>query len=280
MGVGRPLEFPFAFLPLRRVRLVFLPLGALMATNPPVPPPPPQKSSALKWILIGVGSFFVLIVLAVAGLGLFVVHKAKQAGLDTELIQRNPGLAVAKMAIATNPNLEMVSADEDRHVITVRNKQSGKVETMSWDDAKNGKFTFTEDGKEAFTIRSGGANGNVEMKSADGSMKIGGNIKVPTWVPDYPASDPQGVFSAQGKDGDSGSFAFKTRDASDKVIKFYRDEFESSGLKITSNLTGNSGSSSAGMLVAQDDAKKHTVTVIIGQDSGQTSVSVTYAMNK
>jgi len=251
-----------------------------MATNPPLPPPPAQKSSALKWILIGVGGFFVLIILVVAGLGLFVVHKAKEAGLDTELIRRNPGLAVAKMAIAANPNLEMVSADEGRQVITVRDKQSGKVVTMSWDDAKQGKFTFTEDGKEAFTIRSGGSNGNVEMKSADGTLKIGGSFKVPTWVPDYPASDPKGVFSAQGKDADTGSFAFKTRDASDKVIKFYRDEFESSGLKITSNVNTNNGSSSAGMLVAQDDAKKHTVTVMIGQDSGQTAVNVSYSMNK
>ena len=253
-----------------------------MATNPPVPPvpPPPQKSTALKWILIGVGSFFVLIFLVVAALGLFVVHKAREAGLDTDLIKRNPGLAVAKMAIAANPDLEVVSADENRKVITVRDKRSGKIETMSWDDAKNGKFTFSEDGKEAFTIRSGGANGAVEMKSGDGTFKIGGNLKVPTWVPDYPGSEPAGVFSAQGKDNDTGSFAFKTKDASDKVIKFYQDEFQSSGLKVTSNITSQSGQSSAGMLVAADDSKKHSVTVIVGQDSGQTSVSVSYAANK
>jgi hypothetical protein len=260
-----------------------------MATNPPVPPPPgtppyapppPRKSSALKWILIGVGGFFLLIFLAVAGLGLFVVHKAKQAGLDTDLIKRNPALAVARMAIASNPNLEMVSTDEGRQVITVRDKQTGKVTTMSWDDAKKGKFTFNEDGKEAFSITSGGANGTMEMKSPDGTVKIGGNVKIPTWVPDYPGSDPKGVFSAQGKDGDTGSFAFKTKDASDKVMKYYRDELESSGLKITNNVTSQNGQSATGMLVAQDDVKRHTVTVIIGQESGQSSVSVNYATSK
>jgi hypothetical protein len=184
------------------------------------------------------------------------------------------------MSIAANPNLEMVSVDEGRQNITLRDKQTGKVTTMSWDDAKKGRFTFSEDGKEAVSITSGGASGGMEMKSADGTVKIGGDTKVPTWVPDYPGSDPKGVFSANAKDGDTGSFAFKTRDASNKVIKYYQDEFQSSGLKITNNISSLNGQSSAGMLVAQDETKKRTVTVIIGQDSGRTAVSVTYATSK
>jgi len=135
-----------------------------MSTQPPMPPPPgyplpPQKSSALKWILIGVGGFFVVLVLCVVGAGFFVVHKAKQAGLDSDLIKRNPALAIAKMAVAANPNLETVSADEGRQEITIRDKQTGKVTTMSFEDAKKGKFVFKEDGKEAVTITSGGRTG-------------------------------------------------------------------------------------------------------------------------
>jgi hypothetical protein len=254
-----------------------------MSTSPPVPPspgdppyaPPPRKSNALKWILIGVGGFFLVIILAIAGLGFFVVHKAKQAGLDTDLIRRSPGLAVAKMAVAANPNVELVTADEGKQQITVRDKQTGQVITMSFDDAKNGKFTFKENGKEAVTIS--GANGTLEMKSADGTVKIGGNAKLPAWVPDYPSSEPQGAFTAQGKDGDSGSFAFKIKDASEKVVKFYQDQFQSSGFKVTSNVTSQNGQSSGGLLIAEDAANKHTITVIIGQDGGETSVSVTYA---
>jgi hypothetical protein len=260
-----------------------------MATNPPVPPqpgstpyapPPAQKSNALKWILIGVGGFFLLIILAVAGVGLFVVHKARQAGLDSDLIKRNPALALAKLSVAGNPNLEIVSTDEGKQVITIRDKQTGKITTMSWDDAKNGKFTFKENGEEAVTITSGGANGAVEIKSSDGTVKIGGNAKVPTWVPDYPGSDPKGVFSGRDKDEESGSFAFKTGDPSDKVIKFYQDEFQSSGLKVTNNISSQGGASFAGMLVGENDDRKHKVTVIVGRESGQTAVSVTYATNK
>src|SRR5579862_809925 len=222
-----------------------------MASYPPVPPPaplsPPQKSNVLKWVLIGIGACFMLMVVAVVGIGMFVAHKAKQAGLDPDLIKRSPALAAAKLMVAANPDVEMVSADEGKQVMTVRDKKTGKVYTMSFDDAKNGKFTMKEDGKATLTV--------------------GGKAKVPSWVPDYPGSDPQGAFSAQGEDGAGGTFTFKTKDSSDKVIKFYQDQFQASGLNVTTNITNQNGQSAAGMLGAQDEAKKHTVTVKIGRAS-------------
>ena len=257
-----------------------------MSATPPIPPQPTppgtlapgKKSGALKWILIGVGGFLLVCVLALVGLGFFVVNKAKQAGIDPDLIKRNPALATAKLAIAANPNVEMVSADEGRQEVTIRDKQTGKPMTMSFDQAKNGKFVFKEDGKAAVTIS--GANGTIEMKSADGSVKIGGDVKLPVWVPEYPAAENQGSFSTQGKDGEGGSFAFKTKDPSGKVVKYYQDEFQATGLKVTTNLTSQGADATAGMLIAEGAAKKHTITVIVGQDSGETSVSVSYATNK
>ena len=235
-----------------------------MATYPPVPPPaplsPPQKSNVLKWVLIGIGACFVLIVIAVVGLGMFVAHKAKQAGLDPDLIKRSPSLAAAKLMVAANPDVEMVTADEGQQQMTVRDKKTGKVYTMSFDDAKNGKFTMTENGKSTLTV--------------------GGKAKAPAWVPDYPGSDPQGAFSTQGENGASGTFTFKTRDSSDKVVKYYQDQFNSSGLKVTSNITNQNGQSMAGMLSAQDESSKHTVLVIVGVENSETTVAVTFATNK
>ena len=236
-----------------------------MATYPPVPPPPAplppaKKSNVLKWVLIGIGACFMLIVVAVIGLGLFVAQKAKQAGLDTDLIKKSPALAAAKMMVAANPDVEMVSADEGKQEITVREKKTGKVYTMSFEDAKSGKFTMKENGKTTLTV--------------------GGKAKVPAWVPDYPGSDPQGAFSAQGEDGASGTFTFKTSDSSDKVVKYYQDQFKASGMTATSNITNQNGQSSAGMLSAQDEANKHNVTVIVGVEGSETTVAVTYATSK
>jgi hypothetical protein len=235
-----------------------------MATYPPVPAPaplpPPKKSNVLKWVLIGIGAFFMLIVIAVVGLGLFVANKAKQAGLDTDLIKRSPALAAAKLMVAANPDVEMVTADEGKQEMTVRDKKTGKVYTMSFGDAKNGKFTMKEDGKTTLTV--------------------GGKAKVPSWVPGYPGSDAQGAFSAQGEDGAGGTLTFKTKDSSDKVVKYYQDQFKASGLNVTSNITNQNGQSMAGMLAAQDESRKHNVTVIVGVESGETNVAVTYATNR
>ncbi len=210
-----------------------------MSAQPPLPPLPPdpagtlapaKKSGALKWILIGIGGFLLLCVLAIFGLGLFVMNKAKQAGIDTE-------------------------------------------------SAGNGKLVF-KNGKDAVTVQSSGGDGTFEVKSSEGSVKFGGAAKIPAWVPDYPGSEPQGAFSASGKDGEGGSFVFKTKDDSGRVVKYYEDQFQSLGLKVTSNMTRQNGEQSGGILVGQDESSKHTVTVIVGKDSGETSVSVSYATNK
>jgi len=164
----------------------------------PLPPggsaPPAKKSNALLWILLGVGGFFVLIVVVAIAGGLFIVHKARQAG-------------------------------------------------------------------------------QFELKSGDGTIQIGGSAKTPTWVPDYPGSNPQTAFSAQGKDGRSGTFVFNTKDSAEHVAQFYRDQLESSGLTVSA--TVNSGSSQ--VITAADHTKHRTLTVVVSGGHDQTEVSVTYA---
>jgi hypothetical protein len=235
-----------------------------MATVPPASPagaPPSQKSNVLKWVLIGIGAFFALIVIAVVGLGLFVANKARQAGIDPGLIKRNPTLAAARMMVAANPDVEMVSADEGRQEITVRDKKSGKTYTVSFEDARDGKFVMKEDGGKS-------------------SLTVGGVAKIPAWVPDYPGSDPQGAFATRGQGAESGTFTFKTKDSSDKVVKYYDDQLKSSGMTVTSNITNQNGAESAGMLSAEDEAKHHSVIVIVGVEGNETTVAVTYATHK
>jgi hypothetical protein len=152
-----------------------------------------------------------------------------------------------------------------------------KVRQSGIEFSKDGKFTVNHDGKESVVISSSGKgdSGSVEIKSADGTVKIGGGAaagKVPTWVPDYPGSDPQNVFTAQTKDGTSGNFSFKTKDPVDKVASFYEDGFKSSGLKVNANIN----SASAAVLSAEDEGKLHSSAVIIGAGGGETTVNVTY----
>jgi hypothetical protein len=253
-----------------------------MSTFPP-PAPAPKKTSPIVWILAAVGGLLVLIVLLFIAGGVFLVHKVKQAGFDTDLMKKNPGLASVRIMAALNPNIEVLSTDESKGIVTVRDKKSGKTFTVNFEDAKRGKFSMTDDQNHSVTISSQGegSNGALEIKSSDGTTKIGGgNIKVPAWIPDYPGSQAQGAFSSESGSEKSGMFTFKTKDPVDKVVSFYQDGFKSGGLKVTTTVQSGNASSPGGALQAQDEGGKHNCSVVLAGEGGETTVSVTFSAKK
>ena len=103
---------------------------------PPPQPPPALKSNALKWILIGLGTIFVL-ALCVIGIGGYIAYRAvKSTGFDAEAMKRNPGFALARMAATLNPDAELVSTDESAGTIVMRDKKDGKTVTLKFDPEK------------------------------------------------------------------------------------------------------------------------------------------------
>jgi hypothetical protein len=125
-----------------------------------------------------------------------------------------------------------------------------------------------------FLVHQARRPGGVQFKSGDGAIQIGGAAKMPTWLPDYPGSNPQTAFVAQGKDGQNGgTFIFKTKDSADHVVQYYRDQLEASGLKISTVVT----SGASHVITAEDGARHHTVTVMATSRGSETSVNVTYA---
>jgi hypothetical protein len=254
--------------------------GAPQASPIQAAPAAPRKTSPIVWILVAVLALFVLFGIAVVGGGFFLVHKAKQAGLDPELMRNNPGLATAKLLAATNPDLEVVSADDRRGLITIRQRSTGKIMTMNFDEMKRGKITFREDGKDAVTLEAhgDGNTGSLQMKSGSESLNIGANqATLPAWIPAYPNSKPASTFSMTGKEGTSASFQFPTQDAVKDVVAFYERELKQTGFRINATTTGESGGSAGGLVSADDAANKRTVAVIVGTDNKGTTVSVTYS---
>jgi hypothetical protein len=208
------------------------------------PPPPPKKSNTLLWVLVGIGGFFLLIALVVVG--------------GIAYVARNPAIVMTKLISASNPNVEVLSVDKGSQQVILRDKKTGKTYNISFDDVKKGRFS---------------------MRGTDGhsSFSIGGDAKMPAWVPDYPGSHPQAAFSAKGDDGESGTFTFKTSDSEATVAKFYRDQFQSSGMRISSEATTSSNGIA---MTAEDEAKNHTVTAIVRVDGSRTTVAVTYVTNR
>jgi len=258
------------------------PPGQAFPPQQSFPPPPQKKSNVLMWVVVGCGTFLVIGVIAVFLGGYFVWNKAKQAGLDPDLIQKKPALAVAKMMVAANPDIELVSVDDEKGLITVKDKKTGETVTVNLDDAQKGKVVFKKDGEDEVSMEAKGdeSNGSVEVKSSEGSAKFGtGSVdKIPDWVPLYPEAKPVGSYSAQNKDGASGGFHFATKDPPNKVISFYEDGFKRAGLTVNTNLLTQNGKTTGGLATGEDSGKKRTASVNAIADEEGTQVTVFYEM--
>src|SRR6202158_5531510 len=220
------------------------PAGGTSASGPSAAATARRRTSPLVWILVVVlGLFVVGGILTMAG-GLFLVHKAREAGVDPDLLRRNPGLAVGKMLAAVNPEVEVVKTDDGAGTITVRDKKTGKVVTLTFDEARKGNFKFEAQGDD-------GKNATVEFNGA--------SDKIPAEVPVYPGAKIEGTFSVTG-DGGGGKgsayqYTFTTSDPPRQVMSFYHNKLEDAGLKLA--LVTNTAD--GGMLIGEDDARGETV---------------------
>jgi len=259
------------------------------AAPPPVPPPSapayvpqvsaaaPQKTSAVVWIIGGCGGLVVLAAL-VGGITMYyVAHKVKQAA-------HNPALAVTRLLAAANPDVDVVSTDEDKGTITVRDKKTGKTMTMNFADAQKGKFVFEQDGQKVQMEAHGeGDKGSFEVKSSEGSMKFqagAGSAKLPDWLPAYPGSAPQGAFSMQNPKETTGSFSFVTKDSIDQVMRYYEDALKKAGLKVTSNTMQQDGKTSLGIVTGEDAGNKRKAAVNATAAAEGINVGVTFTASR
>ncbi|HWZ43608.1 MAG TPA: hypothetical protein VNW97_09020 [Candidatus Saccharimonadales bacterium] len=242
---------------------------------PPVAPA--KKSNVLLWILGGCGTLILICIIAVAGFSFWAMNKAKQAGIDPELAKKNPGLVGARMAVAMNKDLEMVSSNDAAGTIVVRDKRTGKVTSMKFDPEKKTMVIVDENGKEGtITLNSG----NVEMKGPDGTVKIGANTdKAPAWVPVYPGASPQSVLSASAEGEQTGTAGFTTPDSTEKVMSYYGDQLKSGGFKVSTTSNTTDGKV-AGIVNGEDKVGKRSVLVTATPDDKGTNVSVSFTIKK
>jgi hypothetical protein len=243
-----------------------------------IPAPPPQTSSGNKvlfWILGIVLGLILLAAGSCAVIGFYAMHKA---GFNSELAKKNPGLAAAKMAVAMNPDVEIVSSDDSEGTITVRDKKTGKVATMKFDPQQKQMIITDEKGQTTTLSTPGeGSTGTMDVKGPEGTVKFGsGAEKSPAWVPVYPGASPQNTFSASKPGEESGSCTFTTGDSTEKVISYYSGALKSGGFSVSTTTTDNQGKP-GGMVTGEDKAGKRAVMVMLDTESDGTHVNLTYS---
>jgi len=275
-----------------------------MTVSSPVPPPPgtpvaPKKTSPLVWVGIGCAVIIVICLIALGGLGWFVKSKA-------EGFAKHPAFSSAKLMAQLNPQLEVVKSDEDAGTLTIKDKKSnevvtitadeknktltvknettGETTTMTADDVKAGKFTlksnkgtatFDANGKDGATFKTTNEKGEVTTMNAG----TGAPQNLPSWLPVYPGGNVQGTFDTTNAEGHSAAFTVTTKDPVSKMMDFYETQLKSAGLKVEKT-TFSSNGQDGGTLTAKSDDEKKQASVLFGAANGETSATVTYQEKK
>jgi len=234
-------------------------------STPAFPNPPglnaKKGKGPLFWILIGIGSLALVGILIVGSIAFFGYRMMQNAGISAEDFKNNPALAAARIAVAANPDLEILSEDQDDQSITVRQKSTGETMTMRM-NPDTGAFEMETD-KGSFRVD--GKSGQMRIEGENGETAVigsGVDAKLPAWLPAYPGTDPKPSASIRTPDGESLSIAFKTSDSGQKVMDFYEERLKGDGFTINSRTSLPTG----GMLIAEDGAKKRTAIITMGAE--------------
>jgi hypothetical protein len=239
--------------------------------------PVKKPTSPLVWILAGCGGLILVAAVVMMAGGYFLAHKVKGYA---QIAKKNPAMAAAKMMVTFNPDVEIVAEDDDRGIITIRNKKTGEEITMNAEDIKAGKLKFKTDKGEEVTFEGHGeeGKGRFSVKSEKGEMTFGaGKMQaLPPWVPAYPGVTPLMSVSKSSAEGIYGSYSFQTSDAAAKVLDFYEGDLKGSGFAVERS-AASGGVMGLGSLTAKRDRGKREVNVsVIPGDNGAT-VTVQYA---
>jgi hypothetical protein len=256
---------------------------AYTPTTQPAAAPPGKKHGPLFWILLVFGGLVVLGGILVVSGGLFFMSKLRQAGVDPALMQKSPGLAMAKILAATNPDIEILSVDEDNGIIRVRDKKTGKTMAMNLKDAQNGKIVFVDDKNQQVEIQAKGEgeNASVEIKGPEGAMRMGtGTGQLPDWLPSYPRAQGAGMFGMNSTEGKAGSYGFKTNDSIEDVTLFYENALKNAGFEVERNEMKAPDRDSVIMLTAKDSNSQRTAHVTVAGKGGTTTVNLVFETKK
>lgn len=99
-------------------------------------------------------------------------------------------------------------------------------------------------------------------------------------MPVYPGVQPESAFSLQGDGGDSGSYHFTAKNSPKEVLAFYEKGLKDAGFSIGANFTGDTATSSGGMVSAENEGSKRTVMVTVGAEKGSSEVNVVFGTKK
>ncbi|MFQ3639650.1 MAG: hypothetical protein SNJ62_06540, partial [Chloracidobacterium sp.] len=201
-----------------------------MQPMPYAPPPPAKKSNVWLWVLGGCGAIAVIGIIA-TGAFLYFAYYAASRAIDE--VSKNPVRTAAKLIENINPDIEVVSVDEEKKLVTFRDKATGTTTTVSLDEFEKqaGRGNASRDDSAA-------QGGDKSTKSPESDVGISDKDNIPAWVVLYPGAKVIAKVISGSADKASGSLTLKTSDKVDAVFKFYEGKLDGTGFTVTRAAAG------------------------------------------
>lgn len=245
-------------------------------------PVPPQKKglSPLAWVGIGCGALVLIGVLVVGGMaivgGMFVKKQV-------EKFEKNPTMAAAELMVRANPDLELVKSDAEKSTLTIRDKKTGETLTINAEDAKEGKWTFS-DGKGKTANVNVSAEG-LQVTNEKGEVTTlgaveGGPKNLPSWVPVYPGGTVQGTMDSTSSEGRAVAFTVASTNSVDEMASFYESKLKEAGLTVEKTNVSSNDQASTSILNGKSGDGKREVMVMISKGQDQATQAVVTVSDK
>ena len=237
-------------------------------------PPPTKKRNVWLWVLGGCG-VLTLLGIVVVGVALYFGYRF------VDEVSRNPVRTAAKAIEMVNPDIEVVAVDEEKELVTFRDKKTGTTTTVSLKElekkAKSGDGTGSPE-----------PSAGSQPPSSPPEVGIGDKDNLPNWVLVYPGAKVTAKVTSGSGNKVSGSLTLMTRDRPEAVFSFYETKLGSLGFSMTRVTAGGyrtinakrpSGENLTVMVmkVESDDRREDDRTE---DDDDSTSIVLTYNVGK
>lgn len=221
----------------------------------------------------------VLVVAAFLGGGALVAKFFPEIKTFIADAEKDPARAAAMLALKVNPDIEVVTTDDEKREVTFKVKPSGETMTVSFEDLSQGKLKMTNAKGEEISIDASDAEkSGIVMKGPDGEAVIGGGKAAPppAWVPVYPGAVAQeGGMRVERADGAlNGISVSKTTETVEAVQSFFESKLKEAGFEVT--MTSAVEGKSAGISADKEDGKMTVGVTVTADEPGQTQIMATY----
>lgn len=228
----------------------------------------------LVWVAVGCASLLLLGSIVLFLGGVFVANKVKEVA---EEMEDNPVETASRLIAAANPDIELVDADKSARVVTFRNTKTGEEFTFDFKDIEDGKVHFSSDDETVSVELEGGEGdeGSLKITTDEGTASFGSGIDIdlPSWLPVYPGTKPQGTYATESADGLAGAYTINTDDNLEDVLDFYIEKLEGKGFKILQKTTTTNGA----FITAQTPDETMQVNVAASRDGGSVQAIVNFS---